>query len=175
MSSDRPLAGLAGEVTPPAALEQRVRQDLRARGLIGGPGWRHWGPGVRRVLATAAAVLLFVSGVMVGRQRDQGSAEGGARFALLLYEPAGFDTTRTHAELAQEYGAWAASLESRFVGGEALGAQRVLGGEVPAASGQVPTGYFLLRASGWEEAMAIAAACPHLRHGGVVAVREIIG
>jgi hypothetical protein len=56
------------------------------------------------------------------------------------------------------------------VAGDALGEQRTLGGPV---GDQVPTGYFIIRADDWDAALAIARGCPHLRHGGVVAVRAV--
>ncbi|MEX0691543.1 MAG: hypothetical protein WD043_06845 [Gemmatimonadales bacterium] len=162
MPEDNPFAQLPRDADPPPALKTRVMADLRRRGLIRSV----WLP---RVLALAAGLALFAAGTWVGA-RDAGPP-AGQQFALLLYEPASFDTTRPHDELAAEYGAWAQSLGTRFVAGDALGDQRVLGGTVGS---EVPTGYFIVRASSWEEAMSIAAACPHLRHGGTVAVQAIM-
>lgn len=92
------------------------------------------------------------------------------QFALLLYEPASFDTTLAHEQLAVEYRAWAGSLGGDFVSGEALGDARVLGGDAPTAE---PTGFFMIRADSYDEAVALARDCPHLRHGGVVSVRTV--
>jgi hypothetical protein len=50
---------------------------------------------------------------------------------------------------------------------------RVLEGNEPAASGAGPQGFFLVRARDLDEAEAIARACPHLRHGGRVAVQAV--
>jgi hypothetical protein len=187
MDDHDPYAPLREE-RPSDALGARVRGELRSRGLL-----RPRPRGAIHTMAlAAAAALLFLSGAWVGSRvgesrpsvaLEDANAVPSPRFALLLYEPAGFDTTRSHAELAREYGAWATSLGARFVGGEALGEQRLV---VPAASGDrasagagsgvgaaQPTGYFLIRAENWEAAMALAAECPHVRHGGVVAVRAI--
>ena len=39
---------------------------------------------------------------------------------------------------------------------------------------EVPTAFFLIRANSWDDAMGIGEACPHLRYGGVVAVRALM-
>ena len=165
MPEENPFAQLPREADPPPALKGWVIADLRRRGVLRRPMI------MQRAFAAAAAVALFLAGTWYGGREVDMEPSAGGQFALLLYEPESFDTTRPHAELAAEYGAWARSLGTRFVAGEALGDQRVLGGVV---GDEVPTGYFVVRASSWEEAMRIAEACPHLRHGGTVAVRAII-
>lgn len=168
-----PFAELARDVAPPAALRAKVQADLTRRGLL-----RPRGSAWRASAMLAAAFALFLGGLWTGARGraapEPSVAAGTQQFALLLYEPVGFDTTLSHEVLAREYGAWAASLESRFVSGEALGDQRVLGGSDAEVGARTPTGYFIVRAARWEDAMEIARQCPHLRHGGVVAVREII-
>lgn len=171
MTDDDPFAELPREIAPPPALKGRVQGALASRGLL-----RATPSSARRWLAAAAALVMFAAGVAVGMSAGTADrAPDGPRFALLLYEPPGFDTSRTHDELAAEYGAWAGSLADRFVAGDALGEQRVIGGGSEATGAATPTGYFILRAADWDAAMAIASQCPHLRHGGVVAVRRIIG
>jgi hypothetical protein len=164
MPDDNPFAALPREAHPPPHLRDRVLGDLRRRGLV------RRGPSRvgRGLLGLAAGVALFALGAWVGGRETLSTT--GQPFALLLYEPAGFDTTRSHQELAAEYGAWAAGLGTGFVAGDALGEQRTLGGPV---GDQVPTGYFIIRADDWDAALAIARGCPHLRHGGVVAVRAV--
>jgi hypothetical protein len=168
MTEQDPLAALRDE-QPRPELQQRVESELVRRGLVASPGaWSR-----TRLIRAAAALLLFLAGSLVGRAS---MAVPPPQFALLLYEPEGFDTTRSHAELAQEYGAWAAGLEARFIGGEALGAVRLVarrGVSIEPLAGPQPTGYFLIRAATWDEALALAAECPHIRHGGIVAVRLI--
>lgn len=169
MNHEDPFAPLREE-RPSAALRDRVRGKLRDRGLLRGPR----APSRQRLVLLAAGTLLFLAGHWAGTRRA--GTPPVPQFALLLYEPAGFDTTRSHAELAREYGAWATRLGARFVGGEALGAQRIVGREDRSAiaDGGQPTGYFLVRADSWDDALALASECPHLRHGGVIAVREIL-
>jgi hypothetical protein len=166
---DNPFAQLPREADPPPALKGWVIADLRRRGVLRRPMIMQR---AFAAAAAAAAVALFLAGTWYGgREVAEATPSAGQQFALLLYEPGTFDTSRPHEELAAEYGAWARSLGTRFVAGDALGDQRVLGGTV---GDEIPTGYFLVRASSWEEAMRIAEACPHLRHGGTVAVRAII-
>jgi hypothetical protein len=45
--------------------------------------------------------------------------------------------------------------------------------EVPAGAPGEPTGFFLVRAGDLAEAERIARDCPHLRHGGEVALRPV--
>lgn len=181
MSDQNSLPDLRGEVEAPASLRARVEQDLYRRGLLRRP-WAVW----RTAIRLAAAVALFASGMWAGAgvnwkgagapavSPGEAQAPPAREFALLLYEPASFDTSQPHAVLAREYEAWAVGLQTRFVSGEALGAQRIVGGREADVGSAVPTGYFIVRAERWEDAMAIAEDCPHLRYGGVVAVREVL-
>jgi hypothetical protein len=166
--NDDPLNSLPRELPPPAALRGRIVAALRARSLVGaGTPRRPW-------LRIAAALTLFAAGAATGRFAPSAltsdSESPMPRFALLLYEPAAFDTTASHDELAAEYGAWAASLGAQFVSGDALGDSRTLGGESPAVE---PTGFFIVNAVDYDAALTLARECPHLRHGGVVTVRTV--
>ncbi len=181
MADDRegPLDHLRRDQSPPPALKGRVRRSLRSRGLLARPGWvtAAWS------IATAAiGVVLFTSGVAVGRGRQERPTTSGSRYALLLYEPSGFDHAAPESSLVAEYRDWAYSLgEDRLSLGEKLGNdERVLR---PGSSGEVPEptagpsgplgGLFIIRAESWDEALKIARTCPHLRHGGVVAVKRV--
>jgi hypothetical protein len=161
---------LAREIEPPAGLEDRVVSSLYASGHLRRPG-RAW---LGRV---AAALVIFLAGY--------GAAWLPAAFAgrdsrpaylLLLY---GGATASAEAEAArvQEYAAWArAEAEAGdLVTGERLGASQIVLG--PRAAGPAdeagPAGFFMIRAADAAAAAAIAARCPHLRHGGTVVVRAI--
>lgn len=175
-----PFDELEREATPPPALRDRVAHDLRQRGLL-----RPRARALTLVWRAAAAVALMALGAAASRmamtsQREpqqispSGASVDSVQFALLLYEPSTFDTTRSHSELAAEYGAWARSLTTRFVAGEALGEERTIGGEMDASGSSIPTGFFIIRTADWDSAMSIASTCPHLRYGGIVAVRRIL-
>ena len=92
------------------------------------------------------------------------------------------------AEIVQEYTAWARRLEDSrsLVLADKLGDDaRVIepsgavGGAVPVSSPLVSgdlgviTGFFIVRASSYEEAQRIAAASPHVAHGGRIIIRRI--
>ena len=114
--------------------------------------------------------------------------DASPRFLLLLHEPPGrvqAPSPESGRALVEEYKAWAAEgARSGFLlGGEKLKD----GGNLVAESGASPGstaialdpgrpfigGYFLIRASGYDEAVELARTCPHLRHGGIIEVRQI--
>lgn len=172
-------------------LERRVVSALRERGEIVPPAGR-----ARRIAgpwrAAAAALVLFVAGLGVGRLTAPGGEAPPApppgterRFALLLTPGPGPAPEVPEADLVREYGAWAGSLSERGhqVSGEKLksGERRLPGaspgdapGTAPALAGMAELeGFFILSAPSMEEAEALARTCPHLKYGGVVTVREI--
>ncbi len=178
MEDDRepaPLSHLSQDLTPSPELRGKVVQTLESRGLLRRSSPARWG------WAIAAGIALFAAGVGLGR-RSGAKLPESQRFALLLYDPAGFDRTVPEANLVEEYREWAISLGDKLSLGEKLSEdERLLReddsenrpGSVEGAAGPLG-GLFIVRANTWEEAMAIARSCPHLRHGGLVAVREIV-
>ena len=180
-----PLRALENGIDPPDALEGRVRRTLTSRGLLRrGPS-----PVLGRAAAAAAAILLFVAGFAAGQLRRDGPAmlDGVGRYALFLYEDATFDKSRPGTELVTEYSAWAAALRERgrLETGEQLAAAEILlegqagtivvGERGPAAEAAALTGLFVIRAASESEALSIARTCPHLKYGGTIAVRAIVG
>lgn len=180
-----PLGSLPGQVDPPHELQHRVQRTLSQRGLLRQRHARTWYPAA----AIAAGLALIGLGYILGQAPDRGraAADGLGRFALFLYEDAGFDTSRTEAELVGEYSAWAAELRARGqldVGAQLAGTERLL---VPTADSVAIdtrgvdtdagtlTGIFIIRAATETEALDIAGSCPHLKYGGRVAVRPIVG
>lgn len=177
MPDDRepPLSHLRRDETPSADLKRRVLLTMQTRGLTGRGHRVPWG------WAVAVGIGLFVIGMALGRRASPVSTPDGQRYALLLYDPARFDRSIPEPTLVAEYRDWAISLGDRLALGEKLGAdERLLR---PEDSERRPTtaegeagplgGLFIVRAGSWDEAMAIARSCPHLRHGGLVAVRRI--
>jgi hypothetical protein len=177
MPDDRepPLSHLRRDEPPAADLKERVLQTMQARGMVGRRNRVPWG------WAVAAGLGLFAAGLALGRREGPATAPQGQRYALLLYDPASFDKSIPEANLVAEYRDWAISLGDRLSLGEKLGTdERLLrqedseGRPTSADGGVGPLGgLFIVRAGSWDEAMAIARSCPHLRHGGVVAVRRI--
>jgi hypothetical protein len=180
-----PLRALVRGIDPPDALEGRVRRTLTRRGLLRRSPSPAWG----RATAAAAAILLFVAGYAAGQLRRDGPAmlDGVGRYALFLYEDAAFDTSRPGTELVREYSAWAAALRERgrLETGEQLAAAEILlerqadsiivGEGGPATDAGELTGFFVIRAASESDALRIARTCPHLRYGGRIALREIVG
>ena len=165
---------------PPAALEERVIEALRAEGLIQQgrrPRWRLLG-------LVAAAAMLFVAGVGTQRYLLEAAPiavapSGVDRYLLLLLEPVGVVLEPAiEAERVREYSEWAGGLAARglLLAGEKLAdAREVVGAAAP--DGPVPTervtGFFIVLAESEEEALGLAANSPHARHGGRVEVRWI--
>lgn len=182
------MPDLDHEATPPPTLRTRVLRTLRARGRLR-PATR-WGPRTARI---AAAVLLFALGGVVGRRTAPAppgtpatAALGADRYMLLLYAGDQFQWDVPEARLVEEYRAWATSLRAaRFVRGERLGELEVeltprdATGPAPLAARVVRSrvgvsGYFLVEAESWEQAVALARTCPHLRYGGRIVLRAVV-
>ena len=176
-----PLTSLRRDADPPALLKPRVMQSLRGRGVLRPPAPRWRTPGL-----VAAGLLLFAAGLFTGRARGPAPADTRPAWALLLYEGPGFDRTTPEHTYVAEYSAWAAGVArgGAAVSGEALGTGSTLLRDsagvvrsesrgVEAAAGTM-AGFFIIRAASAAEAEAIAKTCPHLRHGGTIALRPVI-
>jgi hypothetical protein len=180
-----PLGSLPRRVDPPDELEMRVKRTLYERRLLRQQRARVWYPAA----AVAAALALIGLGYILDQAPDRGraAADGLSRFALFLYEDASFDTSRPEAELVREYSAWATDLRERGrldMGVQLGGTERLL---IPAADSVTIaargidtdagtlTGMFIIRAATETDALDIAGTCPHLKYGGRVAVRAIVG
>lgn len=182
--TDDPLHILEREAVVPPALKGRITQSLLDRGLLRGP------TPIRRRLwltagAMAAAILLFATGVAIGRRSVKAAADTRPSFMLLLYEGRDFRLGPSLAAAEAEYDAWADSLQASGVGvqGRALvhtaqllhnTPQGVRVESVDAASPQgMMDGFFIIRVTDEAEAVAITRTHPHLRHGGWIVLRPI--
>lgn len=185
------LGGLYGGRTPPPDLEQRVVADYnatvreRARRSQQGrpPRWRHM---------IAAALLLFLGGVGVGRMLGGGApgetaagsepAAGERRaFMLVLWEDSAGGAAASPEGVAEEYARWAHATAEQGVAisGHELGADRLMLAPEPPA-GPVPPeefrigGYFIIEAPDARAARAIAEGHPHLARGGWIEIAELL-
>lgn len=169
--------------TLPTALEDRVVAELADAGLLRPP--KRW----PIVLAWAASLALALgAGFLLSHtgQIETGSRDSGSRYMLLLYEDAAFETAVGDAarERVAEYGGWLDGLERRGIiarGDELAPAAHVLAtAGRPAPPSRRPSrearlsGYFVIEAQSLDDATTIARTCPHLRHGGTLAVHPII-
>lgn len=177
------LRQLPREAPPPPRLEHATVAALAARGLLRQANRPR---GIHPVLAVAAALLLFIAGLALGRVGGSASPpEGGRRFALFLYEGPEYDQPAPGAmeQRVQEYVAWAGEPRENGAveGGQKLreNAEVVIGpdgigGETAPSPGETRlAGYFLVRATDRRAAVEIARTCPHVRYGGSIVVREI--
>lgn len=194
------LRELPRQTSPPPELEERVVAELRERGLLAPSTARATAPPATRLptrrqahllagrLAAAVGLVGLLAGwwahALVARTPAPfASADrGGERFLLLLSEPNGLATSRPTAALVAEYAAWAHQLESE---GRLVAAERLLDGgrSLPRSTSEAlakddasaVTGFFVVEAAGWDEALKLAASCPHLAYGGRITVRQAAG
>ena len=127
------------------------------------------------LLAAGAALGRFVPG---GGLNDRGAPET-AEFMLLIR---GSEPNRIlpEAQLTQEYRTWAEQLAGN---GTLVAAEKLVDDEgrwLNAADSQsenretsIVGGFFIIRASGYEEAVDVAGQSPHIRYGGTIEVRAI--
>lgn len=180
-----PLHLTEGDALPPAHLKARVTRALAEHGLLKA---RH--PVQRRlglvIGVSAVTVTLFGTGLALGRHEGPRTRDTRPTYALLLYEGPHFRPGRPEGADIAEYSAWAAGLRARgmLVRGEALApagrllhesARGVAVDSTAAVSNQdVMAGFFLIHARDAAEALTIARTCPHLAHGGTIALRSVI-
>jgi hypothetical protein len=184
--------------TPPPALEERTIAQLKSAGLIGDQNSLSPWERVRvrdavnfpkLAAGFALALGLLVIGVMAGARWNKNAAAPEAPGFILIVRTSNpeFEAKTAQEEMTRvkEYSAWARDLGKRgmLLGGEKLKDDgRVLSGTIDSSSiSETPTkpiegavaGYFLLPATNYDQAVAIARTCPHLSHGGSVELRQI--
>jgi hypothetical protein len=183
------LAALRVPATPPEPLEQRVVDALALRAAAH-PRRTKLGSIGRPLLATAAAVIIFLAGRAT---RERGLAPElraeEAQFMILLFEDVAYAQPEPGEEGARaaEYGAWAGDLTARGIriegdellpGGVTLtgaGAGASLEPGVPGTPAGRFAGYLIMVGSDMAQAIGIARETPHLRYGGRVAVIPLAG
>lgn len=194
-------SSLPVEMEPPIALEDRVVNALVRRGMIRPDrpvtkyslGWR----AVRASLAAAACATILAVGVFIGRASTEqipGSLTNltGAEtdlYALLLFETDSYDRPSAQEALTRygEYSEWIALAREReqFVTGEDFDADRgwliapedggvAVSETVRVAGGPPLSGVLFVRADHHDDALRLARALPHVRHGGSVLVQKTI-
>lgn len=163
--------------SPPPELERRVIEAVRRAGGLQ-PAGRWKGP-----MRMAAAAMLFLAAGFAGGVFWQSASDAPAspstdRWMLLLADdatPLGGGDSR-----AAEYGAWMRDIANRGV--RITGAELASGGRVVASLGGEGTGsplatvggYFIVDDVSEQEAVALAAASPHVRYGGTIVVKRLL-
>ena len=170
----------------PAELEARVLAALKHEHLLAPSRVR---PSLsRRRTFVAAAIIAgacFAAGLFVGGRSESEAlpaANEQPTFLLLLRESpqSAPSSPEKIEELVSEYSAWARrkAQEGTLVGGEKLDT----GGLMLGPEGETRPwlrhdqflgGYFVVRAATYDEALAVARSCPHVRHGGTIEIRKV--
>jgi hypothetical protein len=166
------LHSLPREMPPPPELESRVVSALRATALLRAPTRRSW-------VSAAAAILILVSGIWIGRSvpgpaMNDARPLASTRFLFLL---TGADTSGDDAARAEAYWRWAVTQREagRQISGERLadtGFAVMSEGVAPIAGAEVQ-GFFVVSASTMDDAVAVARSSPHVQSGGTIIVRPI--
>jgi hypothetical protein len=180
------LNSLKREEKPPPFLEQLVITRLKESRLL------HVTPPYssrrahRIALATAAALLIFVTGAVIGAKWPARTMSNSPQFMLILKKGNESSRPRSSEEVAErvaEYSSWARQLREQGVRveGEKLKQDvRELGNTdardlSAVAHHNTISGYFLVDAQNYDQAVKIASDCPHLKYGGTIEVRQIEG
>ena len=183
------LAALNREQMPQPSLEENIVKKLKTRGLISPPTLQSLWTLPRAAAAIAAAIFLFVIGFTAGQLRveapvHQHSPEAKALFVLFLYDSEQ-QKQMDEMSMVAEYGNWIRGVaeNGRVAGGEKLkdGGKILSSGQQQLKISDLNTdnafgsisGYFLIEAKNYDEALKIAATCPHLKYNGKIELREI--
>ncbi|MEX1140660.1 MAG: YciI family protein [Bacteroidota bacterium] len=174
------FASLSRIQKPPSDLEENIIMELRDRNLLHPP--------IRffSLSRIAAAVALLLTGGAAGyflspSETPQSSQAQQPMFALFLHET--IDPRENTKALVAEYSLWARNLHTsgRFVTGEKLGTDGQIlmksndgieAQEIDFSTENL-SGFFIIQAQDYNEAMTIASGCPHLKYGGKIEVRKI--
>jgi hypothetical protein len=163
----------APDATPRAAVEFGRRLHASRRGSR-----------IRPLLRAAAAIALLSLGAAAGYAARGGGSDGvtasvSGQLEFLLLVRGGPQGPVEAAGVVLEYQQWALALasEGRLVGGNKLmdepgrwlSAPRA---EDPRTSSDI-SGYFLVSASDYEEAIEIARTSPHIGYGGTFEIRQV--
>jgi hypothetical protein len=145
---------MKNELAPPPELQSRIARALRKEGLLRSRRWPY------------AAAAMLVVGLLVFFLRREPPVQ--PRYILLLYETANFS-----GGSREEYSAWAQTMRPLIAGGEELAPPVLLTINDTATSPRL-AGYFLIDAKDDATAARVAKACPHVKHGGGIALRKIV-
>jgi hypothetical protein len=178
------FAAVPAAQAPPAFLEQQTISKLKYAGLIRSSSLS------RPAYALGLALACLVIGVAVGlwwEAKRATRAHAPAEFMLMLRSSADGPSDRSPEELqrVKEYSAWAQKIRQAglLVDGEKLTSEtkvvELVNGKSVVSGDQIDPhekpigGYFLIRAGDYQQAIAIAQDCPHLKYGGTIEIRRI--
>jgi hypothetical protein len=175
------LSHLDREMDPPKELEDRVVAQLRKGNLLrrnsilNHPVW----------LSAAAAVAIFVLGLVAGKAMRAPASATQYTYVLLLREAPGVFQSTHEQSLVHEYTQWARGIakSGTMITGEKLEAESRMLKKDAGLTTQIHetksdpngaiAGFFLIEAASDQIALEKAMDCPHLRHGGAIELRRI--
>ncbi|QSE95864.1 YciI family protein [Fulvivirga lutea] len=125
----------------------------------------------------AATITALVCGLFIGTtfQDSTTPPTDMNQYALFLYENESFAAANM-SDLVEEYTNWAIKMSEK---GKLSGAEKLadngkwLGNQSTRNSNSALSGYFIILANDFDEALAIAEKHPHVGYGGGVEVRPI--
>ncbi len=181
----REFAALSRERSAAASLEERIISALKAKGLIRLTSSPQIWTMPRLAGAFAAATVLLALGFGLGKWQSRVPSQQPHRnmFVLFLYDAP--ETPPDDMSKVVEYGNWARAISKseRMITGEKLKDNgrflRNVRGQLEirevreAGESNVLGGYFLIEAENYDEAIKVAASCPHLKYGGLIELRQI--
>jgi hypothetical protein len=184
------FARLARQKTPPKILEDRTVEALKNENLIRLPQTRRNWNWLKLNPIFASVLGIFIIGVAVAATWYFGFYSAGKRlpqFILLLRESPEQSERRLSNEefvqLSEDYNLWTDEMRQKEIlleGDNLEGGIRILdkvNGQIivsrPDSKEGLITGWFIIRAENFEQAIKIAESCPHLKFGGRIEVRQI--
>jgi hypothetical protein len=150
------LSALPREIEPPPEWRRAVARRLRRERLL------------RRSMLPYVAAAVVIAGLFAALLLVRHPSAPQPNYILLLYESENFQ-----GGSRAEYSAWAKQMRPLVVGGEELHDQSLMTID-PIATTPRLAGYFLIHAPDDATAERISRACPHVKHGGGIALRKIV-
>jgi len=166
---------LSRSKTPPYTLESNIINILKIKGLINSTSSIK--SAIKVAIGLAAIVLLFFVGFLFGRITTPTLAEASnPLYMLLLHEQAGSIPANDPA-IVMEYIQWMQAIQSdnKYISGSELQPLvQFVGDQDFGHEKDLISGYFVVEAKDFNQAISISQTCPHIKYGGWIEVREMI-
>lgn len=176
----RIFQGLQSEKAPPRSLEKQIVKELEKQGEL--KRTTNMNDYVKWAAAIAAMVLFFFGGRYFEQLQHQKIAgiDPTKGYILLLHEDLSF-SPGDPMEMFEEYKTW---MENTMNEGVKITGQELKNGATLVSNSGLSsngedatertTGYFILEAASYEEAVQVAVNNPHVKYGGSVEVKPFM-
>jgi len=165
---------LKASIKTPFGLENRIIDELREKQLITNNNTTMVQK--RNFIWIAATITALLCGFFIGQSVTFQEAQTKMnKYILLLYENENFHV-KNEANLVGEYTQWAVNLSQKgnLDNAEKLANESTwLGNETTQNQQSRVTGYFVILADNYGDALAIAKTHPHAGYGGGIELRPI--